>query len=165
MRLLPKIADEIQDYTDLGIEIRYLAFPRAGVGSASFQKYVSAFCSSDNKQSLTDAKAGREISTLNCENPIAARYDLGRMLGVLDALINFDSGQMVPIYVPAVVGPPTRPVNTPLNSGILGDSFNRSPEGLMNTDFQRISRLPPMFSTLSVRCVRKHERGARTSST
>ena len=98
-----KLHDEIQDYTDLGIEIRYLAFPRAGVGSASFQKYVSAFCSSDNKQSLTDAKAGREIPTLNCENPVAAQYDLGRMLGVsgTPSLI-LDSGQMVPGYVPAV---------------------------------------------------------------
>ena len=97
-----KLHDEVQDYTDLGIEIRYLAFPRAGVGSASFQKYVSAFCAADNKQSLTDAKAGREIPTLNCENPIAAQYELGRMLGVsgTPSLI-LDSGQMVPGYVPA----------------------------------------------------------------
>ena len=97
-----KLHDEVQDYTDLGIEIRYLAFPRAGVGSASFQKYVSAFCSSDNKQSLTDAKAGREIPTLNCKNPVAAQYELGRMLGVsgTPSLI-LDSGQMVPGYVPA----------------------------------------------------------------
>ena len=97
-----KLHDEIQDYTDLGIEIRYLAFPRAGVGSASFQKYVSAFCAADNKQSLTDAKAGREIPTLNCENPVAAQYELGRMLGVsgTPSLI-LDSGQMVPGYVPA----------------------------------------------------------------
>ena len=97
-----KLHDEVQDYTDLGIEIRYLAFPRAGVGSASFQKYVSAFCAADNKQSLTDAKAGREIPTLNCDNPIAAQYELGRMLGVsgTPSLI-LDSGQMVPGYVPA----------------------------------------------------------------
>ena len=97
-----KLHDEIRDYTDLGIEIRYLAFPRAGVGSASFQKYVSAFCAADNKQSLTDAKAGREIPTLNCENPVAAQYELGRMLGVsgTPSLI-LDSGQMVPGYVPA----------------------------------------------------------------
>lgn len=97
-----KLHDEIQDYTDLGIEIRYLAFPRAGVGSASFQKYVSAFCAADNKQSLTDAKAGREIPTLNCENPVAAQYELGRMLGVSGTpSLVLDSGQMVPGYVPA----------------------------------------------------------------
>ena len=97
-----KLHDEVKGYTDLGIEIRYLAFPRAGVGSASFQKYVSAFCAADNKQSLTDAKAGREIPTLNCENPVAAQYELGRMLGVsgTPSLI-LDSGQMVPGYVPA----------------------------------------------------------------
>ena len=97
-----KLHDEVQDYTDLGIEIRYLAFPRAGVGSASFQKYVSAFCAADNKQSLTEAKAGREIPALDCENPIAAQYELGRMLGVsgTPSLI-LDSGQMVPGYVPA----------------------------------------------------------------
>lgn len=97
-----KLHDEVQDYTDLGIEIRYLAFPRAGVGSASFQKYVSAFCAADNKQSLTDAKAGREIPTLNCENPVAAQYELGRMLGVSGTpSLVLDSGQMVPGYVPA----------------------------------------------------------------
>lgn len=97
-----KLHDEIQDYTDLGIEIRYLAFPRAGVGSASFQKYVSAFCAADNKQSLTEAKSGREIPTLNCENPVAAQYELGRMLGVSGTpSLVLDSGQMVPGYVPA----------------------------------------------------------------
>jgi len=97
-----KLHAEIKDYTDLGIEIRYLAFPRAGIGSDSYNKYVSAYCAADPHAALTDAKAGRAVPAATCDNPIAQQYELGRMMGVSGTpSMVMDNGQMIPGYVPA----------------------------------------------------------------
>ena len=43
-----KLHREMQTYLDVGIEVRYLAFPRAGVGSESYNKIVSVWCADDS---------------------------------------------------------------------------------------------------------------------
>lgn len=97
-----KLHAEIEQYTERGIEIRYLAFPRAGVGSPSYDKYVSAYCGADQQASLTAAKAGASIPDASCANPIAAQFELGRAMGVTGTpSMILDNGQMVPGYVPA----------------------------------------------------------------
>lgn len=97
-----KLHDEIDQYTARGIEIRYLAFPRAGVGSASYDKYVSAYCNADPLAALTDAKAGRPVPAASCDNPIAAQFQLGQRMGVSGTpSMVMDNGQMIPGYVPA----------------------------------------------------------------
>lgn len=97
-----KLHDEIDQYTELGIEIRYLAFPRAGVGSASYDTYVSAYCNAEPLQALTDAKAGRAVPAATCDNPIASQFQLGQQMGVNGTpSMVMDNGQMIPGYVPA----------------------------------------------------------------
>ncbi len=39
-----KLHQEVPDLTTLGIEVRYLAYPRDGVGSLVYQKMASAWC-------------------------------------------------------------------------------------------------------------------------
>ena len=50
---------QMADYNELGIEIRYTAFPRAGIGSPTYDKMVSVWCAADQHTAMTDAKAGR----------------------------------------------------------------------------------------------------------
>ncbi len=69
-------------YNDLGIEIRYLAFPRTGIPSPSADKLVSAWCSKDKQAALTKIKSNESIPNASCENPVAAQFDLGGRLGV-----------------------------------------------------------------------------------
>lgn len=96
-----KLHDEIEQYTDLGIEIQYLAFPRAGLESQSYQKYVSAYCAADPHAALTAAKAGQTIPSASCANPIADQYNLGNQMGVRGTpSMILSSGQMIPGYVP-----------------------------------------------------------------
>lgn len=86
-----------------GIEVRYLAFPRAGVGSDTYRKMVSAWCASDPRDSITRLKNGRSIPNKLCsDNPVADQLQFGKLLGVrgTPALLT-DSGAMVPGYVPA----------------------------------------------------------------
>ena len=46
---------------DLGVEVRYLAYPRAGIGSPSYRKIASAWCADNPNESLTALKNGEDI--------------------------------------------------------------------------------------------------------
>jgi thiol:disulfide interchange protein DsbC len=96
-----KLHDQMDEYLEQGIAIHYLAFPRAGVGSHSFEKYVSVWCADDQQTALTDAKAGAEPEPKQCDNPIENQYNLGRDVGVTGtpALLTSD-GLLIPGYMP-----------------------------------------------------------------
>ena len=97
-----KLHKEIGQYNKLGIKVRYMAFPRAGIGSSSYKKAVSVWCSDDRKAALTKAKNGETIPEKDCKNPVADQYHLGEQLGVQGTpAILLESGQLVPGYVPA----------------------------------------------------------------
>jgi thiol:disulfide interchange protein DsbC len=96
-----KLHSQIEEYNDQGIAIHYMAFPRAGIGSASYDKAVSVWCASDQQGALTNAKSGTDPDPQQCENPIAEQYQLGIELGVTGtpALLTAN-GQLIPGYVP-----------------------------------------------------------------
>jgi thiol:disulfide interchange protein DsbC len=96
-----KLHEQVPQYNEEGISIRYMAFPRAGIGSRSYEKAVTVWCSDDQQQAMTEAKAGVEMAPIQCENPVAEQYQLGMTLGVsgTPALLTPD-GQLIPGYVP-----------------------------------------------------------------
>jgi thiol:disulfide interchange protein DsbC len=96
-----KLHNQMAEYNEEGIAIHYLAFPRAGIGSASFDKYVSVWCADDQREALTLAKNGSDPDPQECANPIADQYQLGREIGVTGtpALITAD-GTLIPGYMP-----------------------------------------------------------------
>lgn len=96
-----KLHSQIKGYNENGIAIHYLAFPRAGVGSASYDKFVSVWCAADQKAALTLAKNGEDPEPQKCPNPIAEQYELGREVGVTGtpALVTSD-GTLIPGYMP-----------------------------------------------------------------
>jgi len=96
-----KLHSQIDEYNDEGIAIHYLAFPRAGIGSPSYDKFVSVWCADDQKTTLTLAKEGTDPEPLTCPNPVAAQYELGREIGVTGtpALVASD-GTLIPGYMP-----------------------------------------------------------------
>ena len=97
-----KLHQEVPQLTEAGVQVRYLAFPRAGVGSPSHQKYVSVWCNEDQQTALTAAKAGRDVATASCQNPIEDTYRLGREVGVRGTpTIIFDDGTVTPGYQPS----------------------------------------------------------------
>ncbi len=96
-----KLHNEMAGYNELGIAIHYMAFPRAGIGSDSYDKFVSVWCSADQKEALTLAKNGTDPLPQKCPNPIADQYELGREVGVTGtpALLTSD-GTLIPGYMP-----------------------------------------------------------------
>lgn len=103
-----KLHAEMAQINAYGIEVRYLAFPRAGLNSSSYQVLVDSWCAENPNEFLTEAKArshnkqAPQASPKACDNPVAAHYALGEQIGVngTPALV-LDSGQLMPGYVPA----------------------------------------------------------------
>jgi thiol:disulfide interchange protein DsbC len=96
-----KLHSQIAEYNAQGIAIHYMAFPRAGLGSESYDKAVSVWCADNQQEALTSAKAGQEPEPKSCDNPVAEQYQMGIDLGVsgTPALLT-SSGQLIPGYVP-----------------------------------------------------------------
>lgn len=96
-----KLHSQIDEYNNLGIRIRYMFYPRAGLGSPSYRKAVAVWCADDRREALTLAKAGKKIEEKECENPVRDHYELGQSLGVsgTPALV-LDDGTMLPGYIP-----------------------------------------------------------------
>ena len=97
-----KLHREVPALNEQGVTVRYLAYPRAGVGSPAYKKMVNVWCAEDKQDAMTKVKNGEEIAAKDCENPVAADFDLGRKLGVngTPALLTTD-GMMIPGYRPA----------------------------------------------------------------
>ena len=98
-----KLHKEVPELNAMGIEVRYLAFPRAGIGSASYQKIASAWCADKPRQALTALKNGEKIEQNVCaDNPVAKQYNLGQQMGVngTPAIVLAD-GSLLPGYRPA----------------------------------------------------------------
>ncbi|MFQ5936727.1 MAG: DsbC family protein [Acidiferrobacterales bacterium] len=92
---------QMSEYNDAGVKIRYLAYPRAGVPSKPYVDMVSVWCADDPQKAMTDAKAGKQVPTKSCENPVADHYKMGRELGITGTpTLILDNGQIVPGYVP-----------------------------------------------------------------
>ena len=96
-----RMHSEIAEYNRLGITVNYLFYPRAGIGSESFQKAVNVWCAPDRRKALTEAKAGKDLPQGNCTSPVTRDFDLGRRIG-LDGTpaIYSDNGTQLGGYVP-----------------------------------------------------------------
>lgn len=97
-----KLHSEMDKYNKAGIQIRYMAFPRAGIGSGSYQKAVSVWCSKDRQAAMNKAKKGETVKAKDCDNPVAQEFALAQRLGIrgTPALVT-EQGQILPGYVPA----------------------------------------------------------------
>ena len=96
-----KLHQQMSEYNALGIKVRYMAFPRSGLDSESFDKAVSVWCADDRKQAMTDSKSGSSIKVNSCDNPIKDHFEAGRRLGITGTPALFlESGELLPGYIP-----------------------------------------------------------------
>lgn len=99
-----KLHKEMAEYNRRGIAIRYLSFPRAGIGSDSYKKAVAVWCAKDRQAALTAAKADQPVAAPDpsCKNPVDEHFQLTRVLN-LDGTptMVLEDGSIIPGYVPA----------------------------------------------------------------
>lgn len=97
-----KLHSEVPELNRRGIEVRYVAFPRQGIGSHGYNTLVSVWCSKDRQAAMNQAKSRLEVPQATCENPVAKQFGLGQMIGVNGTpAIVLGNGQLIPGYQPA----------------------------------------------------------------
>jgi len=97
------IAREMPELEAKGVELHYLAFPRAGVGSSSWDKAVAVWCAKDRQTAYVDAMRGTPVTAGKCgESAVAVGYDFAQRLGVTGTpAIITETGQLIDGYLPA----------------------------------------------------------------
>ncbi len=94
-----RLHSEIDTLLDAGVRVRYLLFPRAGLGSQGYKDLESVWCADDPQAAMTNAKSGGKIEAKSCTNPIESHVALAERLGLRGTpLIYTDSGVKIPGY-------------------------------------------------------------------
>jgi thiol:disulfide interchange protein DsbC len=97
-----KLHKGMEQMNELGITVRYMAYPRAGLNSPSYDKAVSVWCADNRNQALDDAKNRGKVSQKRCEDsPVKQQMATGEQMGVTGTpAIILDDGRMMPGYAP-----------------------------------------------------------------
>jgi len=99
-----KLHKEVGELNDMGITVRYLAFPRNGLSSKTYQDMVSVWCADDPKAAMTSAKSGSSVPTAQCKNDVSRQFNFGQQIGVNGTPnIILEDGTLIPGYQPAAV--------------------------------------------------------------
>jgi thiol:disulfide interchange protein DsbC len=98
-----KLHNEINQINELGITVRYLAYPRSGMTSPTARKLETAWCSKDRALVLTQYKRDEDVDLISCPtNLISQQYALGGKMGVTGTpAIVTSEGRLIPGYLPA----------------------------------------------------------------
>ena len=97
-----KLHAEVPELNRLGVEVRYLAFPRQGLAGDAYNNLVNVWCADDRLDAMTQAKRRKKIASKTCKNPVDKHFALGRTIGVQGTpTIILDNGKIIPGYQPA----------------------------------------------------------------
>lgn len=103
-----KLHQEVPAMNQMGIEVRYLAYPRdlprAGSNAGSALQMANIWCSANREQALTQVKQGGAVATASkdCRPLILEQYQLGQRMGVNGTPAIFtDKGQQLGGYISA----------------------------------------------------------------
>ncbi|WP_341303577.1 bifunctional protein-disulfide isomerase/oxidoreductase DsbC [Pseudomonas sp. TMP25] len=97
-----KLHSEVPELNRLGVEVRYLAFPRQGLDSAAAKELSNVWCAKDQQDAMNRAKTRQSVADAQCDSPVAKQYALGQMIGVSGTpAIVLANGTIIPGYQPA----------------------------------------------------------------
>jgi thiol:disulfide interchange protein DsbC len=96
-----KLHKEMPQLNAAGITVRYLAYPRAGLGSTAHKKLVSIWCSPNKQAAMNEAKLNRKFSDITCQNPLDQHFNLTRKFNLsgTPSLI-LEDGELIGGYLP-----------------------------------------------------------------
>jgi len=92
---------EMEQLNARGIRVRYMLYPRAGLGSGQHAKAVNVWCAEDRNEALTLAKSGKTLPAADCETPIREHMALAQQLGLTGTPYTItDTGEKISGYAP-----------------------------------------------------------------
>ncbi len=97
-----KIHQEVPALNKEGVKVRYMLYPRAGIGSPSYKTLESIWCADDKLDAMNVAKSGGSIPEKSCKNPIAEHMQLAQQFGLRGTpMIVTGKGTVINGYQPA----------------------------------------------------------------
>ncbi|MFZ7187722.1 bifunctional protein-disulfide isomerase/oxidoreductase DsbC [Avibacterium avium] len=92
---------QLSQYNDLGITVRYLAFPRGGLNNNTAKQMEAIWQAKDPAQALNEAEKGNLPKTLKNADIVKKHYELGLQFGVRGTpSIVTPKGELIGGYLP-----------------------------------------------------------------
>lgn len=97
-----RLHSQIDEYLALGIEVRYMLYPRNGPASQSWNTSEEIWCATDRNKALTAAKLDRKFESSACDASIVQdHYVLGQQVGLSGTpAILLADGTLISGYLP-----------------------------------------------------------------
>jgi len=97
-----KLQSEMDDINARGIAVRYVAFPRTGPNTPTFDKMLKIWCAKDKKLALRQATQNQALSNTTCTSDVLLKqFELGMRMGISGTpSIVFEDGTLLPGYLP-----------------------------------------------------------------
>ena len=97
-----RLHQQIDDYLEQGIEVRYLLYPRNGPASRAWSTSEAVWCSTDRQAALTNAKLGQTVEATKCDaSTVQTHYALGQEVGLSGTpAIVLEDGELIGGYLP-----------------------------------------------------------------
>jgi thiol:disulfide interchange protein DsbC len=97
-----RLHQEVPELNRNGVKVRYLLYPRSGLGGETFKRSVAVWCAADRAKAIGIAKAGGKLDMKSCDNPVQKHFELGMKLHIEGTPAVFlDDGRQVGGYLPA----------------------------------------------------------------
>lgn len=97
-----KLHEELPALAAAGIEVRYLAFPRAGAQSEVANTMASIWCADEPLKKMDAAMQGEKIPVATCDDPVASQHAIGVEMQIRGTpAIILENGKLISGYVPA----------------------------------------------------------------
>jgi thiol:disulfide interchange protein DsbC len=77
-----RLHQDVPKLNAMGIAVKYLAFPREGVGSETYREMEAVWCAKDRNKALTKAKQGVRITGAQCDDPVGRQFLIGQDMGI-----------------------------------------------------------------------------------
>jgi thiol:disulfide interchange protein DsbC len=101
-----RLHQQMQGYNDLGITIRYAAYPRQGPQSKPAEDLAQIWCADDQQKAMDDADLKRSFvkdseNIAQCRQMVSEHYQLGRELDITGTPAIFTpAGKIIGGYLP-----------------------------------------------------------------
>jgi thiol:disulfide interchange protein DsbC len=97
-----RLHNQIDEYMDEGIEVRYFLYPRNGPASPSWTKAEQVWCADDRNEALTAAKQDENFDFSQCDSSIVStHYAMGQDVGLRGTpAIVLEDGTLFSGYLP-----------------------------------------------------------------
>ncbi|OGI44397.1 MAG: hypothetical protein A2637_03180 [Candidatus Muproteobacteria bacterium RIFCSPHIGHO2_01_FULL_65_16] len=95
-----KLHLDVPELNKHGVKVRYLLYPRNGLGTETYRRSVAVWCAPDRVKAVGIAKAGGKLELKTCPNPVEQIYRLGQRVEISGTpTIFLDNGRRLAGYV------------------------------------------------------------------